>query len=210
MSKLTYARTMSTTFKDLKTAKTALRQEMRKKIATLIQEDKVAQSKAVTEKILKSDAYSRAVSLSIYLHMDDEIKTLDILKHSFEKGKTIYIPRYFMGGNHMEMVRLYDMKDYENLPVTKWNIKQPKDDEQRPEALDVKSLDLILVPGMAFTSSGFRLGRGKGYYDAYLAKAKSLGLKPKTIALAFNEQVLTEIPTDNHDMSIDEVIYPLS
>ena len=47
----------------------------------------------------------------------------------------------------MEMVKLYDMDDYESLPLTKWNIRQPKDDEERPEALLEKSLDLILVPG---------------------------------------------------------------
>ena len=56
-----------------------------------------------------------------------------------------------MGGNHMEMVKLYDMDDYESLPLTKWNIRQPKDDEERPEALHEKSLDLILVPGTGCT-----------------------------------------------------------
>ena len=70
-----------------------------------------------------------------------------ILKNALDNGKTVYIPRYFLGGNHMEMVKLYDMDDYESLPLTKWNIRQPKDDEERPEALLEKSLDLILVPG---------------------------------------------------------------
>merc|ERR1711944_147742 len=102
--------------------------------------------------------------------MEDEIRTLHILKNALDNGKTVYIPRYFLGGNHMEMVKLYDMDDYESLPLTKWNIRQPKDDEERPEALLEKSLDLILVPGMAFTNSGARLGRGKGYYDTYLAR----------------------------------------
>lgn len=107
----------------------------------------------------------------------------------------------------MQMVQLYDMKDFDDLPVTKWNIKQPKDDEKRPEAIEEGSLDLMLVPGMAFTTGGHRLGRGKGYYDTYLAKAKSQGLNPKTIALAFDEQILHDIPCDAHDFLIDSVIY---
>ena len=108
----------------------------------------------------------------------------------------------------MQMVRLYDWDDYEKLPMTKWNIKQPTDEEERPEALDDGSLDLILVPGMAFTENGHRLGRGKGYYDTYLQKAKSVGVNPKTLALAFNEQILSEIPVNDHDYNIDRVIYP--
>ena len=114
-----------------------------------------------------------------------------------------------MGGNAMEMVRLYNIQDYETLPLTKWNIKQPSDDEKRPEALDEGSLDLMMVPGMAFTEKGHRLGRGKGYYDTYLAKAKSMGINTKTFALAFNEQIVSEIPCDDHDFIIDSVIYPL-
>ena len=109
----------------------------------------------------------------------------------------------------MEMVRIYNLQDYENLPVTKWNIKQPSDEEKRPEALDEGSLDLMLIPGMAFTEKGLRLGRGKGYYDTYLAKAKSKEINPKTLALAFNEQIVSEVPCDDHDYTIDSVVYPL-
>ena len=113
-----------------------------------------------------------------------------------------------MGGNTMEMVLLKDLLDYERLPVTKWNIKQPSDEEERPEALDDGSLDLILVPGMAFTKNGHRLGRGKGYYDTYLMKARNnVKNSPKTIALAFNEQVIDDVPVDKHDFIIDKVIY---
>ena len=115
-----------------------------------------------------------------------------------------------MGGNRMEMVLLKDLHDYNTLPTTKWNIKQPSDDDIREEALENGGLDLMLVPGMAFTEKGHRLGRGKGYYDTYLAKAKSKGIDTKTMALAFNEQIVEEIPCDEHDYLINTVIYPSS
>ena len=113
-----------------------------------------------------------------------------------------------MGGNNMEMVLLKDMSDYEMLPVTKWNIKQPPDDEIREEAIENNELDLMLIPGMAFTDDGKRLGRGKGYYDTYLSKAKNnLKEPPKTIALAFTQQIVENVPTDELDFLIDKVIY---
>ena len=106
----------------------------------------------------------------------------------------------------MEMVLLKNMADYGSLPRTKWNIKQPPDNEVREEALD-HDLDLMLVPGMAFTQDGKRLGRGKGYYDTYLTKAEKRGIQPLTIALAFNEQILPDIPVSNHDYLIKKVLF---
>lgn len=69
-------------------------------------------------------------------------------------------------------------------------------------------LDLILMPGLGFDQSGRRLGRGKGFYDNYLERciAHSRG-KPYTIALAFKEQLCQDIPVDDHDVLIDEVLY---
>ena len=91
--------------------------------------------------------------------MDDEINTETILADVLAGGKHCYIPRYEMGGRRMEMVRLRDMEDYERLPRTKWNIKQPPLTEEREEALEA-GLDLILVPGLAFTRAGGRCGPG--------------------------------------------------
>ena len=192
-------------------AKAALRKEMKAKIKALGQEEKAQQSRSVTERLLADPCYTNAKTLSIYLHMDDEIRTLDILKAALAAGKRCYVPRYFMNGNQMDMLLLNDLKDYENLPETKWKIKQPADDEVRPEALDdVDGLDLMLIPGMAFTEDGKRLGRGKGYYDTYLAKAKAKmqDSRPKTVALAFKEQILPDIPVSHHDYTLDRVLHP--
>ena len=63
----------------LKLAKGAMRKEMKAKISMLTHEDKCRQSKSVTQKVLQDVWYVKAKSISIYLHMDDEIQTLDIL-----------------------------------------------------------------------------------------------------------------------------------
>jgi len=69
-------------------------------------------------------------------------------------------------------------------------------------------LDLILVPGLAFTRTGQRLGRGKGYYDSFLTKHEELTQRSvTTVALAFCEQIYDEIPTSEHDVTIDLVLF---
>lgn len=70
-------------------------------------------------------------------------------------------------------------------------------------------LDLMIVPGLAFTKRGHRLGGGKGYYDVYVQNCShDPHGRPYTIGLAFKEQILHSIPTDVHDFMVDEVIYP--
>ena len=77
-----------------------------------------------------------------------------------------------------------------------------------PHSLFLGGLDLILMPGLGFTRSGDRLGRGKGYYDTYLEKyQKQFGKKPTTIALAFFEQICDTIPTTELDVPVDVVLF---
>ena len=67
--------------------------------------------------------------------------------------------------------------------------------------IKISEVDVFLVPGMAFTTSGKRLGRGGGYYDKLLSKYPDT-LK---IGLTFNERIIEDIPTENHDISMDYV-----
>lgn len=69
-------------------------------------------------------------------------------------------------------------------------------------------LDLIFLPGLGFDKDGNRLGRGKGYYDTYLKRCgQHQEVKPYTMALAFKEQICPQVPVDEHDMKVDEVLY---
>lgn len=69
-------------------------------------------------------------------------------------------------------------------------------------------LDLVIVPGVAFTSNGGRLGHGKGYYDSFLhLLTKEQAHKPTTVALAFKEQIVEEVPLHEHDVKIDYILY---
>lgn len=209
----------------LQAAKVVLRKKMKEKLGSLTAESKAQQSRRVTEKLLAMSQYRTARSVALYLRwvlkpcissnialstsMDDEIDTESIVADVLTGGKQCFIPRYEMGSSRMEMVRLRDLEDLASLPRTKWNIRQPELTEEREEALEA-GLDLIIVPGLAFSRAGARCGRGRGYYDAYLARAAtSLSSSPPlTIALAFNEQLLEEVPTDSHDHTIDLVITP--
>ena len=68
-------------------------------------------------------------------------------------------------------------------------------------------LDLIIMPGLAFSDQGARLGRGKGFYDTYIEKCERLqGKRPYLLAVAFNEQLVEDVPMSDHDCLMDQVI----
>nr|XP_045757794.1 5-formyltetrahydrofolate cyclo-ligase [Mirounga angustirostris] len=69
-------------------------------------------------------------------------------------------------------------------------------------------LDLIFMPGLGFDKQGNRLGRGRGYYDTYLKRClEEQDVRPYTMALAFREQICPQVPVDENDMKVDEVLY---
>lgn len=179
---------------------------MKAVLKSLSEEEKRRQSAAVVGKLVQLPAYSAASRVSLFLNMSDEVETIPLLRHALDSGKACFVPKYFKGGG-MEMVRIKDWEDYMSLPVTSWNIKQPADEDIREEALSTGGLDLIVIPGLAFSLSGARCGRGKGYYDTYLQMCKkSQDVPPVTVALAFREQVVEDVPMDAHDVPIDYVL----
>ncbi|XP_019851795.1 PREDICTED: 5-formyltetrahydrofolate cyclo-ligase-like [Amphimedon queenslandica] len=78
-------------------------------------------------------------------------------------------------------------------------------DDKREDALETGGLDLVIVPGLGFTEDGKRLGQGKGYYDRFLPRCSEK--VTTTIALAFNVQRCSKIPTEPSDVLIHHVIF---
>ena len=108
------------------------------------------------------------------------------------EGKTILLPKV-IDDEHMELRRYTGRQD---LQEGAFHIMEPVGElyEGVP--------DVILVPGMAFDAKGHRLGRGKGYYDRFLERSNSV----RTIGVCFDFQKVAEVPTEKHDLSVDEII----
>jgi len=189
-------------------AKQILRKEIKKKLAQLTEQEKIQQSETIVNNLLRHPRYLESQRISVYMHMKNEVKTTAILENAFKCGKKIFIPKYV--GKDMDMVELYSLKDYDELPETSWHIKQPPDEDiNRENAMNSGGLDLIIVPGVGFTLCGDRLGHGKGYYDTYIEKI-SIKQRPYLIGLGFTVQICDEIPVTSDDKTLDEVLTAIS
>ncbi|KAM4596094.1 5-formyltetrahydrofolate cyclo-ligase [Fundulus diaphanus] len=193
----------------LRASKGALRKELKRRLVALSAAEKQRQSRLLSDRLFKHPKYISSERIAVFLSMDDEVCTEEIIKDMFKRGKSCFIPRYQSSNSHMDMLKLSSLQDLETLPLTSWNIRQPAEDcKSREEALSSGGLDLMLMPGLGFDLFGGRLGRGKGFYDTYLRRcSKHPKGKPYTIALAFKEQLCQKIPVDANDVVIDEVLY---
>ena len=187
--------------------KRSLRKELKARIKRMPDDQKREESLKIAKKVLNLKAYQESSRVSVYLSMPSEVDTTEILNHIFDQGKKCYVPLYT--SEDMKMVRLKDLNDYNSLPLTSWNIKQPNENEVREIAIESGGLDMVIVPGLGFTSDGLRIGRGKGYYDNYLKKHfEKIGKKPLTVGLAFSVQICNEIPYTDNDVKLDMVLHP--
>uniref|UniRef100_A0A1A7WNW9 5-formyltetrahydrofolate cyclo-ligase n=1 Tax=Iconisemion striatum TaxID=60296 RepID=A0A1A7WNW9_9TELE len=193
----------------LKAAKQALRREIKQRVAALSMNERRRQSLVVSHKLFKHPKYVSSQQIAVFLSMDDEVCTQEIIKDIYKHGKSCFIPKYDSSSSHMDMLKTNSLQDIQTLPWTSWNIQQPAaDDDSREEALSSGGLDLMLIPGLGFDLLGRRLGRGKGFYDTYLERcSRHPKGKPYTIALAFKEQLCQDVPVDAHDVLIDEILY---
>ncbi|XP_050293751.1 5-formyltetrahydrofolate cyclo-ligase-like [Anthonomus grandis grandis] len=187
-------------------AKKAIRALIPDKIAQLSCEEKARQSKIVFNKLINLPVFNTSKRISVYLSTADEIDTEPIVRTIFAQGKECFVPRYCKAG--MQMVKLRSMEDWETLPLTKWNIKQPLLKDVREDAIETGGLDLIICPGVAFTKKGDRLGHGGGYYDVFQKKLRETQKQSLTsVAVAFKEQILDELPLTDRDVTVDMVLY---
>ena len=137
---------------------------------------------------------AEAQTIMAYYSLPDEVNTHALIDELVAEGKTVLLPKV-TGDDTMELRRYTGRAD---LQEGSYHILEPVGEC----FTDYAAIDLILVPGIAFDAAGHRLGRGRGYYDRFLSTHLSLLL----IGVCFPFQRVAEVPTDPHDVCVDEVI----
>lgn len=99
----------------------------------------------------------------------------------------------------------YALQSWQELEASKYNILAPTQMVRQAEGrlVEPSQFDVVLVPGVGFDKRGNRVGQGKGYYDRFLHGVRADAVK---IGLAFDCQLVNEVPHDQHDQQVDFVI----
>lgn len=171
--------------------KKALRQALRQRLAEMPPEQLHAQSAAACELLMKQAEFRKAEIIMIYLATSSEVNTTNIALRAWEEGKRIVAPKVSWDQRRMLPTEIKSLTT--DVREGMMGIREPVDGMPIP----VSELDLIVVPGLGFDSVGNRLGRGRGFYDRFLAHRDLRGV---ACGLAFDAQIVEEIPFEPNDV----------
>ena len=172
--------------------KSELRKQVLQDMKAIPREQKQAMDQALTERFLKHPFYQEANTIATYLSFPHEFQTQGLIEQALKDGKKVLIPKTYPKGR-MDFV-VYDLQQ---LVKTSFGLLEP---QGNLEVVAASQIDLIHVPGLAFTMEGYRIGYGGGYYDRYLEHFSG-----HTLSTVYPCQIRDFSP-ENHDIPVQEVL----
>jgi 5-formyltetrahydrofolate cyclo-ligase len=179
---------------DIREQKRLIRRKMAEMKKAVSFENKLCKSQRIFKAIEEKTWFKKAETIMAYWSLPDEVQTKDFILKWHQK-KNILLP--VVKGDELE-VRTFRGEE-SMIPGSSFGIMEPVGDI----FTDLALIDLVIVPGVAFDRNRNRLGRGKAYYDTFLLRA------PQSFkaGVCFDFQLLTQIPVEEHDLMLDEVVF---
>ncbi len=194
--------------------KSDLRKNIKKKINDALatkELDREKESYRICKDLLASDFYKNSVAVFAYMALNDEVCLDFLLKNAFKDGKKVFIPKCDEQTLALNdgIMAFYEIKNINETSAGYMGILEPKNkDYNSLQDKYLNSSAVILVPGRAFTLSGLRLGRGKGFYDKYFARHCQNKNESLVIAgVCFPQQIVDEVPVNKNDFKMDCIFY---
>ncbi|MDG5813808.1 5-formyltetrahydrofolate cyclo-ligase [Chitinispirillales bacterium ANBcel5] len=178
--------------------KSALRKQFLKLRGAYSAQERAKFSRAIYDHLLTVDQFKNAESVMVYLTIGSEVETLFIVDELIREQKKVVIP--YCDKNTLGIAQITNLQT--QITDGLYGVMEPvltiRDNFNKHD------LECVLCPGVAFDMRGYRLGRGKAFYDSFLCDIKSNAF---VAGLAFNCQISKEpLPVDCHDIAMDEVV----
>ena len=184
---------------DINLEKEKIRKTMRAQLQTQTEKERLSKSRAIAAKILNINAFRQAKTVMFYYATDKEVATQELIQEALKEGKQVLLPYVDQTIRGIRPSMIENLNH--DLAPGSYDILEPKPEKRK--AVELSEIDLVLVPGLAFDRKGNRLGHGKGYYDRFL---KTLPNRAKRYGLAFDFQVLDQVPINDFDVRLDLVL----
>lgn len=177
------------------------KKEIRKKIIdvrnNINSAEKILKDSMITEKLISSRFYKSSNTIFAFVNFGSEVDTRKFIEQSIKDNKIICVPKVISKEKGME---LFVIESLEDLEPGFYGIMEPK---KNCPSIDKSKLDFVLMPGVAFDRRGGRIGYGAGFYDRFLT---DLNPSVPRIAIAYQLQIIDEVPMEESDIRIDGII----
>lgn len=179
-------------------SKSILRKQYKLRRASLFvsDADKKKADDAIKEYFISLKKSHNISVFLIYVSFRDEVDTKELIEYLLSSGGKVAVPRCYDNGR----MEFFVISSLENLRTSAYGILEPEDDE-RFRVTDFEN-SLCIVPGLAFDSSGMRIGYGGGYYDRFLEKHENM----ISVGFCYDSLIEKSVLTEKHDRKVDYII----
>jgi 5-formyltetrahydrofolate cyclo-ligase len=189
---------MDTDKHGLQRQKSGLRRKIRARLGKIPADARNAMSLQVCDKLKEQSFFQSAAAILFFAPLPDEADVWPLLQETLAAGKIVALPQFDAAPQNYVARRVQNLQS--EIVTGQFWVREPKSGCAK---IPLDKIDLVLVPGVAFDLRGNRLGRGKGFYDRLLAEIG--GVK---CGVAFDEQVVNEVPSGKSDMPVDFILTP--
>lgn len=184
---------------EVQITKSQIREEIAQKIATLSAKEITEKTKAIEDRLFDFANFLESKIVLMYVNNENEVQTANILQRTFQYGKIVVLPAYHPDNFEMTPKKIDDLN--KDLQMGPRNIQQPH--ETRCKIVPIEKIDIAIIPAIALDEKGGRIGSGEGYYDRLIP---NLAITTRKVALAFEAQIIPQVPIESHDKHVDIII----
>ena len=172
--------------------KNEIRRNVKNRKTLLNEDDRVEAARAVFDRLERLAAFMLADNVLMYNSLPDELSTREFLE-KWSGRKHFFLPR--VNGVDLDILPY----DRTHMHLGAFRIEEPDGDD----TVDLDTIDMVVVPAVAYDRHGNRVGRGKGYYDRLLSRMKAV-----TVGVGYDFQLVDDIDVEPHDRRVGIVITP--
>jgi 5-formyltetrahydrofolate cyclo-ligase len=179
--------------------KSEIRSDIASRLNALPDSEIKEKTKEVENRLFEFANFLESKIALLYLNNRCEVISLDIIKRCFDLYKIVVLPAPSTNQYEMRLMKIDDI-DTDLKPGVEGFLKP---DTDRCKTVPIESIDIAIIPGIAFDEKGGRLGSGDGYYDRLIPK---LPITTRKVGLSFESQIIQQVPAESHDKHVDIII----
>jgi len=184
---------------EIQKTKSEIRDDIAKMLDASSDSDIKEKTKKIENRLFDFANFLEAKIALLYVDNTCEVVSRDIIKRCFDYDKIVVLPALNTNQYEMKLLKI-DSID-KDLKLGPRGIFEP--DADRCKIVPIESIDIAIIPGIAFDEKGSRIGPGDGYYDRLIPK---LSITTRKVALAFESQIIQQVPLESHDKHVDIII----
>jgi 5-formyltetrahydrofolate cyclo-ligase len=183
----------------VKEKKRGIREKISITLSELSESELAYKTKAVENRLFEFANFFESKIVLLYVNNVNEVNTELIIEKSLKLNKIVILPAINTKNHEIKLLKIDDVKT--GLKVGSRGILEP--DAEKCKVVPVECIDIAIIPGIAFDEKGSRIGSGDGYYDRLIPQ---LPITARKVGIAFEDQIIKQIPTESHDRHVDIII----